>query len=75
MASCDPADLAAAYARCFADADGRRVLEHLNSLTLRRALGPEAPESMLRHLEGQRALVATILGLVARGGVVFPPSF
>lgn len=61
-------DLAGAFARCFTGADGARVLAHLKAVTLSRALGPEAPEAMLRHLEGQRALVATILALVARGG-------
>lgn len=73
MEPSDPTELARAYARCFADGDGRRVLEHLQNLTLRRNLGPDAPEAMLRHLEGQRALVATILGLAARGGATLPP--
>jgi hypothetical protein len=36
-------------------------------MTLDRALGPDAPEAALRHLEGQRQLVATVLALVARG--------
>lgn len=65
----DPDDaLAGAFARCLAGADGRRVLDHLRARTLQRALGPDAPEAALRHLEGQRALVAQILALVARGG-------
>jgi hypothetical protein len=61
-------DLAGAFARCFAGADGARVLDHLRAATLLRSLGPEASDGALRHLEGQRALVGRILGLVARGG-------
>lgn len=60
--------LAGAFARCFAGGDGRRVLDHLRGLTLHRTLGPAAPDAALRHLEGQRALVAHVLALVVRGG-------
>lgn len=63
----DDADRAASFARCFAGPDGARVLGALKAMTLDRALGPDAPEAALRHLEGQRQLVATILALVARG--------
>lgn len=60
--------LAGVFARCFAGPDGRRALDHLRAATLLRSLGPDAPDAALRHLEGQRALVARILALVARGG-------
>lgn len=60
-------DPAPSFARCFAGGDGERVLAVLRAMTLDRALGPDAPEAALRHLEGQRQLVATILALVARG--------
>lgn len=60
--------LAAAYARCFVGGDGRQVLDHLRALTMNRTLGPAAPDAALRHLEGQRALVAHVLALVVRGG-------
>lgn len=59
--------LPAVFARCFAGADGAAALAHLKALTLDRYLGPEAPDGALRHLEGQRALVAHVLGLVERG--------
>lgn len=64
-----PADraLAQAFARCFRGGDGDKVLAYLRALTLERALGPGADDSLLRHLEGQRQLVAHILQLVARG--------
>mgnify|MGYP000950549487 CR=1 FL=1 len=56
-------DAAPAFARCFAGPDGARVLASLKAMTLERALGPDAPDAALRHLEGQRQLVATILAL------------
>ena len=62
-----PAELAKAFARCFGTRDGAVVLTHLRRLTVERALGPEAAAPMLRHLEGQRQLVAQIETLVARG--------
>ncbi len=55
------------FARCFARADGRQVLDHLRAMTTERVLGPDASDAALRHLEGQRHLVAAIAGLVARG--------
>ncbi len=60
-------DPAPAFARCFVGPDGERVLNTLRAMTLGRALGPDAPDAALRHLEGQRQLVAVILALVARG--------
>lgn len=56
-----------AFARCFDSRDGDRVLQHLRRLTLERTLGPGAPDALLRHLEGQRQLVAYILALVSEG--------
>lgn len=55
------------FARCFGHADGRRVLDHLRDMTTERVLGPDASDAVLRHLEGQRYLVAAIAGLIARG--------
>ncbi|KJS38864.1 MAG: hypothetical protein VR70_09105 [Rhodospirillaceae bacterium BRH_c57] len=60
--------LAGSYARVFAGGDGRRVLDHLRGQTVNRALGPGASDAALRHLEGQRALIASILALIVRGG-------
>lgn len=60
-------DPAPSFARCFGSPDGARVLAVLRAMTLDRALGPDAPDTALRHLEGQRQLVATILALAARG--------
>lgn len=60
-------ELALAFARCFQGRDGDRVLAYLRGTTLERALGPGAPDTLLRHLEGQRQLVAHISALVRRG--------
>lgn len=61
------ADLAGAFARCFRGADGERVIDYLRRTTQGRVLGPAAPDSVLRHLEGQRQLVARIVSLIERG--------
>ena len=60
-------ELRLAYARCFAGGDGEKVLKHLCAITLERALGPGAPDQMLRHIEGQRQLVSYIAVLAQRG--------
>lgn len=56
-----------AFARAFAGKHGQTALDHLKLMTAGRFLGPDAPDAMLRHLEGQRHLVAYIEGLVERG--------
>lgn len=60
-------DLARACARLFATPDGRRLLDHLRRTHLERAVGPDASDALLRHREGQRALVITLESLAARG--------
>ncbi len=48
------------FFRCFTDAPGRAVLDHLRRKTMEVRLPPDAPEAALRDLEGQRRLVAYI---------------
>lgn len=60
-------ELARAFARCFGSPEGEAALRHLTDMTLRRALGPDAADAQLRHLEGQRQLVAYVHALAARG--------
>jgi hypothetical protein len=60
-------DIEKSYARLFTTDDGRRVLAHLQSLTLARAYGADAPDSQIRYAEGQRALVTTILRFIGAG--------
>ncbi|MBB4285113.1 hypothetical protein [Roseospira goensis] len=63
----DRAGLARACARLFSGGDGARLLDHLHALTRDRHLGPAASDAALRHLEGQRALVAHLDRLIATG--------
>ena len=60
-------ELRLAYARCFSGPEGEKVLSHLRALTLNRALGPDASAQTLRHVEGQRQLVAYVLAQCERG--------
>lgn len=60
-------EIAVAAARCFRGRDGERVLAYLRAMTLDRALGPGASDTLLRHMEGQRQLVVHITALVQRG--------
>jgi hypothetical protein len=64
----EPLDtVARAFAHCFRDAAGTTVLEHLRKLFLERRVGPSASDAELRHVEGQRSVVAHILALIERG--------
>ena len=59
--------IAIAFARLFARPEAKTVLQYLKGLTQERALGPDATDSELRFLEGQRALFAKILSLIQQG--------
>ena len=67
LPSAEELELCRAFARCFAGAAGRSVLEHLRRIILERRLAPHASDAELRHLEGQRYAVAYIIALVERG--------
>ena len=56
-----------AFARLFSTDDGQIALAHLQAATFLRALGPAAADGALRYMEGQRAVVATILRMIERG--------
>ncbi len=60
-------EIARSFTRLFASEDGQKVLAHLQVITFHRALGPASEDAQLRYLEGQRALVATILRLIDKG--------
>ena len=63
----DYSDIAKSYARIFSSDDGRRVLDHLQITILHRACGPDGTDGHIRHLEGQRYLLAQILRFIERG--------
>ena len=52
------------FGRCFGTPEGRRVLDYLRRTFLGRRVPPTAPDAVLRHVEGQRSVVAHIDGLV-----------
>lgn len=66
-AGTEESELCRCFARTFAGADGARVLAWLRATTIERRLSPEASGAALRHLEGQRHLVAAIERMAARG--------
>lgn len=67
QARAEARDVERIFARLFSSEDGQKVLSHLQVMTFGRALGPGAPDEQLRYIEGQRAMVATILRLIDRG--------
>jgi len=56
-----------AFARLFLSEDGQKVLAHLQVLTFQRALGANSSDNELRYMEGQRAMMGSILRLIDRG--------
>jgi len=60
-------DMERIFTRLFSSEDGQKVLSYLQVMTFQRAYGPNATDEQLRHAEGQRALMATILRMVDRG--------
>jgi hypothetical protein len=60
-------DIELIFARTFNMPAGKKVIEHLRSITIERFLGANATEAELRALEGQRALVHQIEILARRG--------
>ena len=63
----DMQDIERTYARLSTSDDGQKVLAHLQVMTFHRAMGPSCPDEQLRYMEGQRAMVASILRLIDRG--------
>ncbi len=57
-------ELVELFAACFDTPAGRRVLDYLRRAFLGRRVPPTAPDAVLRHVEGQRSVVAHIESLV-----------
>lgn len=49
--------LAKAAGACFAGPDGDILLRHLRSMFVDRRVPPDASDSLLRHVEGQRCAI------------------
>lgn len=67
VAKLEQRDVERAFARLFSSEDGQKVLAWLQTMTFNRAQGATTSEEQLRYMEGQRAMVATILRLIDRG--------
>ncbi len=55
------------FARLFSSEDGKRALAYLQLMTFNRAGSGNSSDMQLRHMEGQRSLMASILRLIDRG--------
>lgn len=62
-----PDEVCRSAAVCFAGRDGDLLLRHLQRVFLDRRLPPTASDAELRHVEGQRSVVAHLLTLIERG--------
>ena len=56
----DSVDVRRHFVRAFNSDAGRQVLNYLRAATVERRAAPETPDSVLRHLEGQRYLFQLI---------------
>lgn len=61
-------DFANAVQACFAGRNGDIVIEHLRTTFLERRVAPSASDAELRHVEGQRAAIASLLRLARPRG-------
>jgi hypothetical protein len=55
------------FARLFSSEEGKKVLAWLQVMTFHRAANADMNNDHLRYMEGQRALVASILRMIDRG--------
>lgn len=55
------------FLACFSTPAGQQVIEYLKAMTIYRISGAEYSDAALRHLEGQRFLVAGIMARIQRG--------
>tara|TARA_Y100001001_G_scaffold57614_1_gene54568 strand:+ start:1562 stop:1813 length:252 start_codon:yes stop_codon:yes gene_type:complete len=62
-----PAEIERCFAKVFLSTDGRQVLRYLHQTITARALPADCSTEMLRHQEGQRALLQMILRMTERG--------
>lgn len=63
----DEREVERVFTRLFLSEDGQKALSYLQLITFYRAQTPGVSEAELRHIEGQRAIVATIMRLINRG--------
>jgi hypothetical protein len=60
-------DIERSFARLFSTEEGKKVLAWLQVMTFHRTGGANQTDEQLRHMEGQRSLMASILRMIDRG--------
>jgi hypothetical protein len=60
-------DIERSFARLFSTDEGKKVLAWLQVMTFQRTGGINTTDDQLRHMEGQRSLMASILRMIDRG--------
>jgi len=60
-------DMERLFVRLFASDEGKKALAYLQYLTFQCVLSAESSDENLRYMEGQRALLSSILRLIERG--------
>lgn len=63
----DQKNMRRVFARLFSTDDGKKALAYLQYMTFYRNLGANVSDDQLRHAEGGRSLVSTILRFVEQG--------
>ena len=61
-------DVCHAFRACLGGPHGEQAMAHLRRVFLDRRVPPSAPNAELRHVEGQRSVVAYIAALIERAG-------
>ena len=67
LSKIDQQNIKRVFTRVFSSDDGKKALAYLQYITFHRNLGAGASNDQLRHIDGQRSLVATILNFVEQG--------
>ncbi len=60
-------DMERLFVRLFSTDEGKKALAYLQYITFQRVLTSEVSNENLRYMEGQRALLASILRIIDRG--------
>jgi len=67
MPAQDMRDVEKTFARLFASDDGKKALSYLQRATYQRVMSADTTDAQLRYLEGQRALVSSMMRFAERG--------
>lgn len=74
VASASSTDAVEAFRACFGTPCGRIALDHLCRLFLQRRVAPTSSDAELRHVEGQRSVVAWVIAMASPDAIAEPPA-